>query len=55
MKTTRPPDTYESVALGALAYEFKRKKLGPYDQARIDVLRAFESFMPFAVFCYYLK
>jgi len=26
MKTTRPPDTYESVALGALAYEFSFSK-----------------------------
>ena len=55
----RPPDTYEDVALGALAYEFsfnkrseaeetikkrlKRKKLGAYDQTRIDVLRAFKN------------
>jgi hypothetical protein len=54
-KVPNPPPTYENEALGVLVYEFpssdpreserlikgrlRRKKLGPYDQARIDRLR----------------
>jgi len=55
MATKSPTATYDGEALGVLAYEFsasnkteaeakikgrlKRKKLGAYDQARIDTLR----------------
>ena len=49
MKTTRPPDTYESVALGALAYEFSFSKRAEAED------KITKRFMPFAVFCYYLK
>jgi hypothetical protein len=54
-KVPNPPPTYENEVLGVLVYEFfpsehaeserlikgrlRRKKLGPYDQARIDRLR----------------
>jgi hypothetical protein len=57
-KTGKAPETYEFVVLGALHREFpfskkeeaetlirkrlKRKKLGAYDQARVDLLRRFK-------------
>lgn len=56
MNKTKEPPTYESEALAVLAFEFRSsdrseserkikrrlrdKKLGPYDQARIDAIRA---------------
>ena len=56
---TKHLSTYESEALGVLAYEFpfsdeaeaeakikrllRRKKLGPYDAERIDILRQFKN------------
>jgi hypothetical protein len=58
MTEPKEPPTYESEALAVLAFEFcssqqsdserkikrrlRDKKLGPYDQARIDAIRAFK-------------
>jgi len=58
MKKTKEPPSYEGEALAGLAFEFdfsdhaeserkikrrlRDKKLGPYDQGRIDLIRAFK-------------
>ena len=58
MKKTKEKPTYESEALAVLAFEFRSserseserkikrrlrdKKLGPYDQTRVDIIRTFK-------------